>query len=237
MTESILKTVEISPKQIGARRVTGASLKELLEVLSAFEPGDLGDPVKVITVRRFGGSDVLKYPVDRVHEAIERYDVKSIEGVMHRSSHPNVEFKLGQSRDGFAFRLHGEHDAVDAMAAAIVTTCSRWVDPGHALYHSPVFPILWLVSLVGAPVVYSITHASFTGIASSAILAYLCVACFIIGEKHADWNPYFWFYRPGGFVEQRRTRAKALTTGALVSVLLGFLTNVIWAAIPWLRSL
>ena len=137
-TTAVRKTAYITAREIGSRRITAANIRALATELAdaatySEEPS--------LQVHRFHTPDILTYPLDQVHRAVEDYDVKRIVGTLYPDTNGAVE-SIGVdicpawTDSAFPiFTITGEISEVNKVCGSIRDHTLQWCKTNHALWH------------------------------------------------------------------------------------------------------
>jgi len=240
MNDEIMQHLDLLPADVGSRRVNSDQLRAMFEELRKLIPKFSG-----FTVWRFGHPDhnLLEYPVDKVPDAIDHYDVMRIygRGFLDGQIEPFVEIDLwagGGGRDwNWLFRLYGPKAEVDSVASLLREHVGRWQRTWHKWFHHIwwywgafwiLFILLMLRVVTALPVRGGVTPSSVLQI---IVLAYLAGFMILVVAGAGALAPFMWFYRPGSPIETRRMWLPRLSIFAALAIIAGLAANWIWSVI------
>jgi hypothetical protein len=230
----ICRVVEILPRDIGSRRVTADQLRALMNDLTT-----VVERFSKFTVWRFGQHDRLEYPVQRLCEAIENYDVKRIYGrgfVSDKEDDPLIEIDLwagGNLADwNWPFRLSGPKSKVDQTVVMLREHIDRWHKTWHHWFHH----ILWnctitiiLLLILGTQIGSFIISPKLAIGIRVGIVTYLIAFMGLVLFDTGNLAPFIWLYRPGSIIEERRQWLPRLSIFAILAIAAGVAGNLIWS--------
>jgi len=238
--ETILAEVEISCAQVGSRRVTGEALRTLLDDLRSKHDLSLGR----LEVKRFGKRDILKYPSDEVHNAIDSYDVACVKGsgLSESESYQPMEERLWlhvelphASSHVPLFKISGPRGKVQQVRHTILDHIDRWPITWHRYFQSD---YLWTPLTIIATASFVLSMDLIRKAPSLRVGLWLAFSLYlgilsIIGSLSGLWArlaPFIWFYRPGGVIESRRKVLLWISIWPLATIVIALIVNLIWLA-------
>ena len=236
MVDEIRRSLEFLPGEVGSRRVTSDQLRALLDELQKMVPRFSG-----FTVWRFGHHDRLEYPIDRLPEAIDHYDVRRINGrgyLDEEPFNPFIEIDLWAGGNvhnwDWLFRLYGPKTKVDSVAMALREHVDRWQTTWHRWFHHQTWNWASTGILTLALVIRLGSFAaspSFSGGLQIGVLVYLLGFMALVLAGTGALAPFIWFYRPGSPIEARRQWLPRLSIFAGLAVIGGVTANWVWSLI------
>jgi hypothetical protein len=246
----VWRRLDISPGEVGSRRITSGQLQAFLEDLRS-----IGLRPTIFLVLRFGHEDQLFYPAERVHEAIEHYDVRRISGhVAHPEVSPTEPFiEIYLSNDYSVlrppcFRFLGPRPLVEEAEALVWEHINRWQLTWHRWFHHE----HWNMGIaVVLGFMFFIHFLRFIDPRSSldvqdviipfAVLVYLLAFMVLVLVGTKTLAPFIWFYRPGSPIEAQRQWLPRLSIFAVLAITSSAVGSLLWSLFdkwntsPWLR--
>ena len=235
MVDEIGRSLKLLPREFGSRRVTSDQLRELFEDLKTIVPR-----FERFKVWRFGHQDVLEYPIDRLPEAIDRYDVQRIygRGYLPHEEHIGAFIEIDLWAGGntsnwdWLFELDGPKSKVDMVVTLLKEHIDRWQPTWHKWFHFS--EVNWIVlGMLSVASAYALsTFPESPNLANGfkvGIILYMLGFVALVLAKAGNWTPFIWFYRPGSPIEARRLWFPRLSIFALLAVIPGVIANWAWS--------
>lgn len=204
-----LRNVDILAREVRSRRVNSKQLRELLDSLAPFV-----SHFSNFTVSQFGKDEDLEYPFDRVHEAIDAYDVRRITGTGYRPgdrTEPFIKIDLNAGlkslNKSWLFQLHGPAAEVENVERIIRDTIKGWQATGHHWYHNRALNAT-IVGITFTSCVILIAQFLFVPSVSNgvraAVSACLSVSLWLTASRVDKLAPFICFNRGNSPVESPR---------------------------------
>lgn len=230
----------ITSREMGSRRVDAEQLHSLISSLQSH-----GVEFDAFQIWQFGESGKLEYPPDRAHLALNRYDVSRVyvrgRGTS-KTSEDKLEIKFDLRAARFdplswqeAFEIDGPIDETNSLIELVRHHVHSWPKTANWVFHFGGPAWLFVASvLTGGVITTSLESAARFGLTGFslarctllAVLSYCAFVGYAVTLKRSQYNPFVWFFRPGGIAEEKGGLLPKLTLGVLGAIILGVVVNV-----------